>query len=241
MIENACLFASYGWIQKNIRLLRQIEENSPLSTTDLLISGALAGSCASVVLTPVELIKCQVQVHQVRMGIYTSQSTMQTNKPKKFGTGRALLKVLKNSGIAGLYRGFFWTFIRETGGGAAWFTSYELALRAMFNQSVASKSGLQFDKKHLESWQLVTAGGIAGFTYNLTMFPADVMKSIYQTQSVKTGQNQSSAMSTISRIFKQDGIRGFYRGMGITLLRAIPSNALIFFVYETVQKQWPIN
>lgn len=34
----------------------------------------------------------------------------------------------------------------------------------------------------------------------------------------------------------QEGIRGLYRGFGVTLLRAIPSNAVIFGTYEIVNR-----
>jgi hypothetical protein len=38
------------------------------------------------------------------------------------------------------------------------------------------------------------------------------------------------------RIYTREGIRGFYRGLGPCLLRAFPSNACAFFVYEGMMR-----
>lgn len=41
-----------------------------------------------------------------------------------------------------------------------------------------------------------------------------------------------SFASVIRNIYLQDGIKGFYRGLGPTFLRAFPVNASALFVYE---------
>mmetsp|Transcript_22473 Transcript_22473/g.22185 ORF Transcript_22473/g.22185 Transcript_22473/m.22185 type:complete len:89 (+) Transcript_22473:554-820(+) len=38
----------------------------------------------------------------------------------------------------------------------------------------------------------------------------------------------------ISDVWNTGGFRGFYRGLGITLVRVIPSQALFFTVYEFI-------
>ena len=58
MAENAVLFAAYGQFQ---RLLAG-QEKRELSLLDLSLAGAGAGGVVSFVLTPVELIKCRLQV-----------------------------------------------------------------------------------------------------------------------------------------------------------------------------------
>jgi len=41
-----------------------------------------------------------------------------------------------------------------------------------------------------------------------------------------------SFVQTAKYIFKTKGVRGFYGGLGVTLLRAGPANATIFCTYE---------
>lgn len=63
--ENAILFVSYN---QCYNLMSRYTEWDVIWI--ILISGAFAGSCASFVLTPVELIKCKLQVSNLHMQMY---------------------------------------------------------------------------------------------------------------------------------------------------------------------------
>jgi solute carrier family 25 carnitine/acylcarnitine transporter 20/29 len=43
-----------------------------------------------------------------------------------------------------------------------------------------------------------------------------------------------SFLSVACRIYSHDGPTGFFRGLGLCLLRAVPVNACAFFVYEGI-------
>ena len=45
-----------------------------------------------------------------------------------------------------------------------------------------------------------------------------------------------SFLSIARGILHQEGFRGFFRGLGPTFLRAFPSNASAFFVYEGIMR-----
>lgn len=75
-LENATLFFTYNFVQGHLRKVAglagpasssSLEEDAekPLSMGYLAIAAACAGSITSVVLTPVELIKCKMQVQMV--------------------------------------------------------------------------------------------------------------------------------------------------------------------------------
>ncbi|CAL9728942.1 mitochondrial ornithine transporter 1 [Monosporozyma unispora] len=64
-LENAILFVSYN---QCYNLMSRFTEWDVIWI--ILISGAFAGSCASFVLTPVELIKCKLQVSNLHMQMY---------------------------------------------------------------------------------------------------------------------------------------------------------------------------
>lgn len=44
-------------------------------------------------------------------------------------------------------------------------------------------------------------------------------------------------MEVLKKIYKQHGIKGFYLGLKPDLVRILPSNAIIFVVYEFMKKQ----
>ena len=80
--------------------------------------------------------------------------------------------------------------------------------------------------------------------YWLAFYPADTVKSLMQTEhnvvttggaSVTTTESQFAAFRRIfASTYHTQGLGGLYRGLGPTLLRAMPANGAVFYVYETV-------
>lgn len=92
----------------------------------------------------------------------------------------------------------------------------------------------------LKVWQRMVSGSVAGAAYNFAFYPADTIKSRMQTEDVKRLTGGKSTFSAVGKaLWKQHGIRGMYRGCGITVGRSIPSSAFIFTVYEELKKHWP--
>lgn len=71
------------------------------------------------------------------------------------------------------------------------------------------------------------AGGFGGVISWCVVMPFDVIKSIMQAND-----NMKGIIDTAKIIKKKKGFRGFFSGMGITCLRAIPVNAVTFLVFE---------
>lgn len=179
-LENASLFFTYNFVQGQLRQHSGIQSSSnsssssssssssleedaekPLPMAYLAIAAACAGSITSLVLTPVELIKCKMQVQMVAREVdilskassisnrnsiaassskpissSTSASVVRSISSNAFVAGldgplTILNKVIKQDGIRGLWLGQTGTLLRETGGGVAWFLAFEYACRMM--------------------------------------------------------------------------------------------------------------
>ncbi|KAL7285390.1 hypothetical protein ACG7TL_000485 [Trametes sanguinea] len=67
------------------------------------------------------------------------------------------------------------------------------------------------------------SGGLASFVYWIMAIPADNIKN----RMMATPHNlpKPSFTATARQIFVEGGLRGYYRGLGPTLLRAFPVNA----------------
>ncbi|CAG8596542.1 2930_t:CDS:2 [Acaulospora colombiana] len=72
-------------------------------------------------------------------------------------------------------------------------------------------------------------GGLASFTYWLAAIPADNVKNRVFGSPL---DSSTSVRQVIGDIYRTAGIRGFYRGLAPSILRAFPSNACAYFVYE---------
>ncbi len=240
-IETSSLFFSYR-IAQNIVVastpaLRARRDQSPnekieLSLPYLVGCGAASGAFTSLLLTPIELIKCKMQVP---LPVSQSQTASKvgytaTHTP---GAMQLMRTIFRTQGILGFWHGQLGTLIRETGGSAAWFGSYE-GVKMLFLRSDPSASHVTDTKV----WQQMAAGAIAGMAYNFVFYPADTIKSRMQTshEDSVVGKAKMTFLRTGKDLWREQGLRGYYRGCGITVFRAAPSSAIIFSIYEALRK-----
>ncbi|KAL1582419.1 hypothetical protein WHR41_08936 [Cladosporium halotolerans] len=230
--ETACLFFSYRVAQDVIRLVSvpkatsKTEDKLPLS--QLVMAGAMSGAITSLILTPIELVKCRMQVP-------LTSSMDPTLRNRTMGPLAVIGDVYGREGLAGFWRGQLGTLLRETGGGAAWFGCYE-TFSLFFRQRAQAATGEK--DPSLPIWQSMLAGAGAGLGYNFSFYPADTIKSKMQTGELASlGPNggRQTFMDVGRTLYRTHGLKGLYRGCGITLLRSAPSSALIFTIYESLR------
>lgn len=234
MIENAALFVGYKQVQRMIldfsaspeqkkEFSEQGDESlKQLNLSQLILAGTISGAFTSIVLTPVELIKCKLQVQQ-----HGSKATVSFRGPIHIIT-----HTFQQNGLTGFYRGHLATFIRECGGGAFWFGSYEY-ICMLFMKHREKSSGKSISKKDLTPQELMAAGAIGGMSYNFSFFPFDVVKSHMQTEEELTGMKRRFGQ-VVKSLWEGAGIRGFYQGCGITVARSAPTSAIIFMTYVCI-------
>ena len=103
--------------------------------------------------------------------------------------------------------------------------------------------------------QSLICGGIAGAASRTVTSPLDVVKILFQVQSVpiKAGAADPHAMSTarsaatggrtvytgffsaFSTIYKEEGLRGFWKGNAVACLRLFPYSAVKFYVFDELK------
>lgn len=216
--ENAVCFAGYGcglrlydWVHNT----NSAKDPIPQQT---IFAGAISGIFVAKVLTPVELLKCVMQV----------EHTLPAEQRRYNGVIDVAKDVWKREGFMGLYKGHQATLVREVPGNAAWFGFYNLA---MYMQTPVGTR-----REELPAWRVALAGGCGGTMYWTAFFPADVVKTKMQLnpEFAKKG-----FMGGLIHQYTNYGIRqGLYRGWSITAARAFPGNAIIFSVYEMVAAEW---
>jgi len=225
-VETSSLFFSYRLAQ-DILQSTVLSETEELSLPSLVLCGAISGAYTSLLLTPIELIKCKMQVPFIK--------TAGTHQPP--GISSIISSVYRHQGVSGFWHGQMGTLIRETGGSAAWFGSYE-SMKVVFRKW--NKSTAESDE--LPIWQRLSAGALAGMSYNFIFYPADTIKSRMQTEDVsqiaKNRHVQRTFWAVGRGLWQSQGLKGLYRGCGITLGRAAPSSAFIFTVYEGLKKHF---
>ncbi|KAH6906150.1 mitochondrial carrier domain-containing protein [Coprinopsis sp. MPI-PUGE-AT-0042] len=241
MAENASLFLCYDRFKNFIRKATHQPPDTHLHLSQLCLAGAGAGAVTSFLLTPLELVKCKMQVQMLVDPVHRTGPLP--------GPISVFTSVIRSTGVRGLWLGHTGTFIRETGGTAAWFGTKEyvasllLARRVPIHDDPDTPLPASSHTTELLPWESALSGACAGAAFNLALFPADTVKSAMQTEEElrkpgKPGQPappRATFLGTFKAMYRAQGIRGLYAGCGITVARSIPSSAIIFVTYDCLK------
>ncbi|CAK4033586.1 related to carrier YMC1, mitochondrial [Lecanosticta acicola] len=203
-------------LQTSVERLEQ--EAQPLSYAQYYAAGAFAGLANTLLSSPIEhvRIRLQTQPHGANR-LYT-------------GPGDCIAQLSRSPSIAmGLYRGTSVTLLREAQAYGFWFLTFEY----LMNQD-AKRNG--YARRDIPTWKIATYGGLAGEMLWISSYPLDVIKSKMQTDGWGEKQRYKSMRDAFAQTFRQEGLMGFWRGVGPTLLRAMPVSAGTFATVELTMR-----
>lgn len=182
----------------------------PLSV--YFISGASAGAIQTVVSSPAELVKTRLQL----------DSQGSRSRRRFSGPWHCARMILQEEGVRGLSRGFLPTLCRDSPGFGFYFVSYEGCCRILPSLTWGSSTSNS-------TWVMLTAGGVGGIAAWLFSYPFDVVKSRLQADGLRCSEKFSGMLDCFRKSFREGGVALFTRGLGTTLVRAFPVNAVTFY------------
>ena len=126
---------------------------------------------------------------------------------------KCFVQMYKNEGLAACYKGL---------GSAV--LSYPLYVGLQMSLYTTFKN--DFENKFI-------AGALAGLISQTLMYPGDTLKRNLQLDGIN-GQKKkySGILDCIKKILKKEGIKGFYPGVKVNILKSIPGAAIQFSVYD---------
>lgn len=94
----------------------------------------------------------------------------------------------------------------------------------------------------LSTFQIIVASTISKLVACIAAYPHEVLRSRFQTQhhlaalskGRGVGKLYSSLPDAIRTVYAEEGLRGFYRGLSVTLVRSIPACIVTFLTYEKI-------
>jgi len=219
LIDNTVLFTLQRAIQRVIA--PGVTTEASLSTVQHAICGGMAGLCSATAICPAELVKCRMQ------GLGPSAGT----------SGLSIASgILRVEGISGLFRGWLPLVVRDVPLQTIFFGSYKVhsAWLQYLSDILSGESKVTLlDTDPTPQWRAFLAGGLAGSTSWLVIFPLDVLKSRMQTEILGSGQKMRLSMKqTFHLVMKEGGPGAFYRGVFPAVVRAFPANAALFWGVE---------
>lgn len=82
----------------------------------------------------------------------------------------------------------------------------------------------------------LTAGALAGVMAQSLMFPGDTVRRRMQTNGMNgEAKVYTSSLDCCRKIVEREGIRGFYRGIGVNTFRAMPGAGIQFLAYDSLK------
>ena len=200
---------------KQHKSIDQLEsEPQPLSYGQYYAAGAFAGLANTVLSSPIEHVRIRLQTQPHGAGrLYN-------------GPLECITKLSRSPSVAmGLYRGTSVTLLREAQAYGFWFLTFEYLMQADAKRN-------KIVRKEIPTWKIALYGGLAGEMLWITSYPFDVIKSKMQTDGFGEKQRYKTMRDAFAQTWRQEGAAGFWRGIGPTLLRALPVSAGTFATVE---------
>ncbi|KAK4242930.1 carrier protein YMC1, mitochondrial [Achaetomium macrosporum] len=218
----ACVSIQFGAFHSARRWLEQRKEpagKGGLEYGEYYAAGAFAGVANTVLSCPIEhvRIRLQTQPHGAAARLYN-------------GPWDCVRKLSAQGGLGGgLYRGTAITLLREAQAYGVWFLAFEWLMNADAARN-------KIERKEIPSYKVAFYGGLAGEALWLGSYPFDVVKSKMQTDGFGEQQRYKTMRDCFRQTWRAEGMRGFWKGIGPTLLRAMPVSAGTFAVVEMTMR-----
>lgn len=188
-----------------------------LSPTRNLIAGSIGGMFSCVAGQPLDMVKVRLQVI----------SNVQPGQTPPFkGPLDCLAKIIKADGLRGLYRGMFAPILIATPGSAVAFCSLSLGKRLQLDNPEQEPTLVQYMK----------AGVFCGFCCAFLFAPAERIKCLLQVEKSPGVTKKIGPFGILKDIFRSEGFRGVFKGLGVTMLRDMCGNGMWYLTYESIQK-----
>ncbi|XP_050412207.1 mitochondrial adenyl nucleotide antiporter SLC25A24-B [Patella vulgata] len=194
---------------EQIKTLIKGDSKHEIGVLERLLSGSAAGAISQTVIYPMELLKTRLALRK----------TGQYN-----GIFDCAKKILKAEGFASFYRGYIPNLI-----GIIPYAGIDLAIYETLKKFYMSKHKGQDPGVFV----LLGCGTASSTCGQLASYPLALIRTRLQAQS---STQKDSMGSMFTKILKNDGPLGFYRGIAPNFLKVAPAVSISYVVYEQVRK-----
>ncbi|XP_012558680.2 solute carrier family 25 member 32 isoform X1 [Hydra vulgaris] len=209
-------FFMFNYLKSTFRDIQKVDNLSPGYH---LLCGFIAGASTLTVTNPIWVIKTRMCLQVLP----ETNSLMQ----KEYYTGvlDGLKKLYMYEGIRGYYRGFV-PGLFGVSHGAIQFMSYEEL------KKLRSKITKKPVNSKLNSLEYIAMAASSKFIAVTITYPYQVLRSRMQDTLMQDKYN--GVADVFIKIYRNEGITGFYKGLVPSVIRVTPACCITFLVYENI-------
>nr|CAB3266179.1 mitochondrial folate transporter/carrier [Phallusia mammillata] len=196
--------------------LNRGDASKPLTAFQYLACGIVSGSITLLITNPVWIAKTRLCLQ------YESQTKIYR------GTFHTISSLYKQNGIRGLYKGLV-PGLLGTSHGAVQFFVYERL--KIWN---ANRRNVDVGAK-MRTADIIAMSAISKITAATSTYPYQVIRARLQEQH----RAYKGIWDVIISTWRNEGWKGFYKGLGANLLRVTPACCITFFTYELLMENLP--
>ncbi|TYI49731.1 hypothetical protein E1A91_D12G055100v1 [Gossypium mustelinum] len=214
-------WAVYFTVYEQLKGLLASHDNNSAQLTigENMVAAAGAGAATAIVTNPLWVVKTRLQTQGMRTGVvpYT-------------GVLSALRRIVHEEGLRGLYSGVL-PSLAGISHVAIQFPAYE-----KIKSYMAKKGNTTVDR--LSPSDVAIASSISKVLASIITYPHEVIRSRLQEQGQArhTEVQYAGVVDCIRKVFRKEGVSGFYRGCATNLLRTTPSAVITFTSYEMIHR-----
>ncbi|PTB76062.1 mitochondrial carrier [Trichoderma longibrachiatum ATCC 18648] len=195
------------------------------SKLQVVTAGAIAGLVSRFVVAPLDVVKIRLQLQPYSL---SDPLAPLREAPAYRGTVHTIKHILKHEGITGLWKGNVPAELMYVCYSAVQFTAYR-------STTVFLQTALPGNRRLPDSAETFVAGAVSGAAATSATYPLDLLRTRFAAQGRQ--RVYSSLRGALRDIRRDEGVRGFFRGLAPALGQIVPFMGIFFasrYVYSDI-------
>lgn len=204
----AIYFAAYNSLKPHASLLLTAAESSPQVH---MLSAMGAGALCTISTSPLWVIKTRIMT-QSSSTAYRYNNTLD-----------AFQSILRTEGTRGFYKGLFPSLLG---------VSHVIVQFPLYEALKSQMHAVDSDGR-VHKTLVLASSSLAKAVASCVTYPHEVIRTRLQNQTMPP-YKYAGVIDAVSVISREEGFRGFYKGLTTNLLRTVPASALSLLTYELI-------